>query len=97
MRNLKIHSLQSGWCDKDEILLHACFQCLVDFIEKEPLHSTDWNSDNAHKFARKEMNTLYKWWKKRSKKISNPNHIKEYSKDNEYLKRLITIRKFLWT
>lgn len=32
---LKIKSLKWGWCDKDEVLLQASFQILVDFVEKE--------------------------------------------------------------
>lgn len=32
---LKIDSLSNGWCDKDHVLLHACFQLLSDFVEKE--------------------------------------------------------------
>jgi hypothetical protein len=32
---LKIESLSEGWCDKDHVLLHACFQLLSDFVEKE--------------------------------------------------------------
>ncbi len=32
---LKINSLTNGWCDKDHVLLHACFQLLSDFVEQE--------------------------------------------------------------
>lgn len=32
---LKIDSLTEGWCDKDSVLLHACFQLLSDFVEQE--------------------------------------------------------------
>ena len=32
---LKIDSLTDGWCDKDSVLLHACFQLLSDFVEEE--------------------------------------------------------------
>jgi hypothetical protein len=30
VRILKIHTLESGWCDKDYIMLHAVFQLLVE-------------------------------------------------------------------
>lgn len=64
MRYLKIHTLGKGWCDKDEILLHATFQLLVDFVEQEkPDQIIDWNSDDLHKKAWKEIKSLYKWWK----------------------------------
>jgi hypothetical protein len=35
MRYLKIETLDKGWQDRDEILLHAAFQVLVDFVERE--------------------------------------------------------------
>lgn len=31
---LKIESLSEDWCDKDVVILHACFQMLKDYIEK---------------------------------------------------------------
>ena len=64
MKYLKIQTLEKGWHDKDEILLHAAFQLLVDFVEKEdPGRIVDWNSDESHKHAWKEIRELYKWWK----------------------------------
>jgi hypothetical protein len=36
MKVLKIHTLTQGeWYDRDESLLHAAFQLLVDFMEQE--------------------------------------------------------------
>lgn len=36
MVKLKINSLRGGrWHDRNEILLHAAFQLLVDYVEKE--------------------------------------------------------------
>jgi hypothetical protein len=32
---LRIDNLTDSWCDKDHVLLHACFQLLSDFVEKE--------------------------------------------------------------
>ena len=65
MRYLKIHTLKKGWCDKDEILLHAAFQLLVDFVEQEkPGQIIDWETDELHKKAWKEIMSLYRWWKK---------------------------------
>lgn len=44
MAQLKITTLGKGWYDKDEILLHAAFQLLTDFIEQEqPERYIDWN------------------------------------------------------
>ncbi len=65
MKYLKIHSLEKGWHDKDEILLHAAFQLLVDFVDQEkPDKITDWNSDELHREAWQEIQSLYSWWKR---------------------------------
>ncbi|OGQ68637.1 MAG: hypothetical protein A2W73_09440 [Deltaproteobacteria bacterium RIFCSPLOWO2_12_55_13] len=61
---LKIHTLKKGWHDKDEILLHAAFQLLVDFIEKEHPERIGWNANKIHRDAWREIKSLYKWWKK---------------------------------
>ena len=66
MKVLKIYSLEKGWCDKDYVLLHAVFQLLVDFVEKEkPDQIVDWYSDPAHKHAWREIRSLYRWWTQR--------------------------------
>jgi hypothetical protein len=62
---LKIRTLDSGWCDKDYIMLHAVFQLLVDSVEQEkPDQIVDWNYDPEHKRAWKEIQLLYRWWEK---------------------------------
>jgi hypothetical protein len=61
---LKIHSLDHRWHDKDEVLLHAAFQLLVDFVEQEqPDRYINWNANTLHKHAWREINSLYRWWK----------------------------------
>jgi len=61
---LKIKTLDKGWHDKDEVLLHAAFQLLVDLVEKErPDKVVDWDANGLHKQAWKEIKSLYKWWK----------------------------------
>lgn len=63
MRYLKIQTLDNNYYDRDSILLHAAFQILVDFIEKEqPDKIVDWNYDRTHKHVWREMRSLYKWW-----------------------------------
>jgi hypothetical protein len=43
---LKVHTLEKGWFEKDNLLIHAAFQILVDFVENEkPDQILDWNSD----------------------------------------------------
>ncbi len=64
MRHLRIQTLDKRYYDRDTILLHAAFQVLVDFIEKEqPDKIIDWNYDKTNKHAWREMQSLYKWWK----------------------------------
>ncbi len=77
MRYLKIQTLDKAYYDRDTVLLHAAFQVLVDFIEKEqPEKIVDWNIDQAHKHAWQEMQSLYKWWNKirpaRQSPLNNP-------------------------
>ena len=64
MKTLRIHTLSRGWHDRDELLLHASFEVLVDFVEREhPETITDWNATKDHKQAWREISSLYKWWK----------------------------------
>jgi hypothetical protein len=63
MKFIKITTLDKGWHDTDELLLHVVFQLLVDFMEKErPEKVTDWSCDQAHRKAWKDIKGLYKWW-----------------------------------
>jgi len=97
---LKIDSLGSGWCDKDFIILHACFQLLADFAEKEMLVQDypDWDATEETKNAKKEIEELYAWWQER-KKLDSTREMDAgvYLKDNEMLKRLVDVRMYLWT
>lgn len=44
-------------------MLHAAFQLLVDFVEQEqPDKYIDWNHDDNHRWAWKEIRALYRWW-----------------------------------
>lgn len=94
MRILKIESLPPAkdWRDRDEIMLHSCFQILKDCVEREKL---DKHCDYRHhkKFV-DEVRFLYKWWKKRVKKECSYEQIIE---DDEMLLRLMEIRTSLWT
>jgi hypothetical protein len=60
---LTIRTLSAGWHDKDEVLLHAAFQLLADFVEQEsPDTHIDWSHDAVHRRAWKEIRDLYQWW-----------------------------------
>ena len=104
MRNpntLHIDTINADWCDKDIVLLHACFQLLTDCIEKEDLNGmTDWTQDEKFASAKLEIDLLYNWWKERVKSEMGERlglSDKQYEQDNKMLIRLIKIRKYLWT
>ena len=94
MRILKINSLpsvkESYWLDKDLIMIHSCFQLLVDFVEQEC--GLEHCSYIAHKESVDELKYLYDWWKENQ-------NMEEYNGKvaDEHLMRLIKIRGFLWT
>lgn len=103
-KKLKIKSLKHwAWADKDTVILHACFQLLTDFVEKEniDIHPYQWTHDENVRTIRAEIDTLYKWWKSYLSKIRKGkiDSIKEneiYKSENEMLIRLINIRHHLW-
>lgn len=94
---LKIENLTDDWCDKDVVILYACFQILKDFVEKEDwLEHIDWEHTEETKNAKAEIQFLYDWRLKRVK-AENDLDEKQYSEDNLMLKKLIDVRKHLWT
>lgn len=69
--NIVRTGLKPGYWDSDHILLHAAFQVLVDFIEK------DIGKEDAI-IARKELYDLYLWWKEtRVKDLEDLNNMHE--------------------
>ena len=61
---LHIKTLQRGWIDRDQQLLHACMQILIDFVDKEKSQDiVDWEWDENHSKASETMHRLYDWWK----------------------------------
>lgn len=95
MRIIKIQSLDPAyktWIDRDEIMLHACFQILKDCVEKERV-DTHCNYETHKEFV-DEVRFLYNWWLSR---MNNTDPIENMEEDNEMLIRLIKIRGQLWT
>jgi hypothetical protein len=79
------------WCDRRELLAHAMFEILSNFVEKECSPGcVDWYHEYAHKinidgkevFVRDEMQHLYDWWHKA--------YLKEYAEIEEHLWDLYT-------
>ena len=64
MRLLKLRGLPSHWIDKDHLILHAAFQLLQDFMERERTDRIDWNDDPRLARAWQEIRSLYRWWTK---------------------------------
>jgi hypothetical protein len=95
---LKIESLPGKWRDKDDVILHACFQLLKNFVvqEKEMIEILDWEGDEKTKTAKLEIDFLYNWWMQRVHKEDDLDG-KQYEEDNRMLIKLISIRKYLWT
>lgn len=93
MRTLKINTLKKvseDWVDRDAIMLHACFQLLVDFVEKEDgLNHCNYES---HKESIDDLTGLYEWWTK-----VFPLGKAEHEEEQEKLLLLIKHRGFLWT
>ena len=74
MKYLKILTLTKGqWYDRDTILLHAAFQVLADFMEQErPAAIVDWEHDEVHRNAWRELAQLYRWWKEERPQRHDP-------------------------
>lgn len=89
MRILKITTLppaKEAWIDRDMIMLHACFQLLVDFVEKEDgLNHCNYE---AHKKDIDECKYLYDWWKENNSDLTN-------LEVDEHLMRLVKVRSFM--
>lgn len=93
MRYLEIKTLISekeGWVDRDMIMLHACFQILTDFVEKE--NGLKHSNYETYKDTIDELKGLYDWWKLNCNTIGIDSAIAD-----EKLKLLIKHRSFLWT
>lgn len=99
---LRIKTISGSWCDKDIVMLHACFQLLMNCVEKENLLQEKQRSDDdeSRKNIVSEIEALYDWWKKRRKaarKGLNELDPAQYAEDTAMLIRLISIRQHLWT
>lgn len=96
MRHLKITSLPNSktWIDRDDVMLHACFQILEDCVEKE--HVDTHCNYETHKDFVDEVRELYNWWKIRKNTDEYETEI-SMETDQLMLLRLIKIRQMLWT
>ncbi|MFT4665809.1 MAG: hypothetical protein ACI9RM_001088 [Ulvibacter sp.] len=100
---LHIKSLGKGWSDKDNIMLHACFQLLVDCVkDKKFLGSRDWDGNEDNKIAKAKIEELCKWWEDRLSLEANDTLDEiwvegQHEKDTIMLVELVGVRKYLWS
>lgn len=97
---LVLEHLEEGWegCDYVDVMLHAAFQCLVDYIEKANHEAIAWEADKFHRRARREMVGLYEWWKEEyvpAWKAGEVSDVMEQEAQGQ-LERLVEVRGFLW-
>ncbi len=62
MKTLKIDTL-TGYCDKDEVMLHACFQILVNFVKTEWDDGKGWRAETFGRQhdIKKSRQDMVKW------------------------------------
>ncbi len=102
---VRIRSLSPDYHDKDDLMLHACFQLLVDFVEVERgLEMWD-PHDHASRAVRTALRDLYWWWKD-SRPILVGALERQWSmeredalagEDQRRLLELVKHREYLWT
>ena len=99
MRQLKIETLpkkkENEWIEHDVIILHACFQVLSNFVEKDNYHLiNNWEEGSPSKAFCDEIDQLYAWWQTRKLLVYPQTDLE--NEDQTMLKRLIEIRESIW-
>lgn len=99
MRVLKIQTLpctkDALWVDRDCVMLHACFELLVGWVEREG-GLTHANYETYREII-DELTALYCWWKNGRDEEDLSNIIENEKEDQSNLELLISHREFLWT
>jgi hypothetical protein len=63
-----------GWMDRSEGMLFAVMAMLVAFVEQERAFQViDWDSDDGHREAVRELREIYLWWTQ-DRKIEHDEH-----------------------
>lgn len=97
MKLLKLRSLPDQWIDKDQLILHAAFQLLQDFVEREKAERIAWNHDSRSAKAWREIRSLYRWWKKIRPDRRSPLDARGLKKPPMRFKpRSVALRAFLY-
>lgn len=94
---LNIDSLPASWRDKDLVMLHACFQLLVDCVEIERLFDVVvWDDPPDRIHAKTSLEKLYQWWLVRRDLDYDPTNADQTALDQVNLHKLIDLRQYLW-
>jgi hypothetical protein len=92
MKKFEIESLDSDYLDPMQVMYHACFQCLINFVEKESgLRHCTYKDDDQKKHIDIACE-LYVWWIKNREDLDT-----DTDESQEKLEQLVKIRNFLWT
>ena len=97
---VKIKHLSQGWHDRDAIMFHACFQILVDYVEREqPFKSFDKRFRGRHTNVREMreyidsmitpegMASFYAdWYNEEDKERSDSTLLRKHEIDSEVLR-----------
>lgn len=101
--------LKPGYYDPDTRILYTNMNLTKEFVDITK-DTVEWNSDEGHRHAWDELQTIYKWWegyedllKSRDKTLDNPNfegyaefEQRVYDEEKEMLVRLMKVRNFMW-
>ena len=108
MHKLKIRTLDRDYCDRDVLFLHACFQVLSDFVEKElEPYEEKFGTEHEERWGKafSEMRELLKWWKDWNapgRRFKTTQELTDWYKngelrEKEMLHRLVAVRGYMWT
>jgi hypothetical protein len=105
MQILKIDTLEPDDCrDPDQFMLHAAFQCLVNWVketqEPEPWGCCDGEDKSEERLeAERVFLSLYDWWTEVRPKRPNAHELERenYEEDTRKLLELVKRRRHLWT
>ena len=69
------------WHDTDQKILYGMMALLKEFVEEEkPFEFINWDSDDQHQNAKKEMVAIYEWWLNYEKRVEeNDKALHEWS------------------
>lgn len=93
---VKVSTLPPTWVDRDTVMLHSCFQVLVDFVELERPDIINGKNDDLE-----QLLFLYHWWtflrpSRRLRSGYEEDRAFEFE-DNVMLEHLVSMRGHLWT